>query len=62
MENFKMRLTLRDEVRQVDITCHRDSDIFEVMREIRGLLIAWGYHEATVLEGCEYIVEEYKED
>ena len=57
-----MTLTLSDKDRKVEISCSWDADIYEIMREIRGLLIAWGYHENSVLEGCEYVLEEYGED
>ena len=35
------------------------TSIYRIMEEIRGLLIGWGYHENSIIEGCEYIIEEY---
>ena len=62
-ETREMTLTLKstDSGRKVEITCSEDSDIFEMMTEIRGLLIAWGYHPTSILDGCQAMIEEYEE-
>ena len=62
-ETREMTLTLKstDSGRKVEITCSEDSDIFEIMVEIRGLLVAWGYHPNSIVDGCTAIVEEYED-
>jgi len=37
-------------------------DVFEVMTAVRGLLIAAGFHPNSVVDGCEYIIEEFGEE
>ena len=41
---------------------HWDSTIFDVMEEVRNLLIAGGFHPDTVEDGFQYMVNEYFED
>jgi len=62
MEDHKMKLILKDKDRKVKVEFHRDSDVFDVMTEVRGALIAWGFHPDSVVEGCNYISEEYGKD
>ena len=62
MENHQMRLSITGSDKKVKIEIDRDSDIFEVMEEVRGLLIAWGYHPTSVIDGCQYIIDEFKEE
>jgi len=54
-----MKLTIEELERKVTIEALDGLDICEIMQEIRGLLIAIGYHPDSVVEGCEHIVEEY---
>ena len=59
MDSDKMTLTLANSERNICIECDGHSDIYDTMDEIRGLLIAWGFHPDSVVDGCEYISEEY---
>ena len=59
MENRKMKLSIIGQDKEINISIDEDVDIYRIMEEIRGLLIGWGYHENSIIEGCEYIIEEY---
>ena len=54
-----MKLTIEQDERKVSIETDEGVDIYEMMTEVRGLLIAWGYAAQSVVDGCEHIVEEY---
>jgi len=51
-EKNKMRITIEslDNKRKAIIETHEYIDIYEIAEELRGLLIAWGYHSNTVKE------------
>ena len=45
-----MTLSIKDKDREVSITVPMDIDVYELQRELRGLLIAWGFSPQTVEE------------
>jgi hypothetical protein len=63
MKERQMILKLESETsgRQVQIIISEEITCDEIMGEIRGLLIAWGYHPYSVIEACKYIIDEYEE-
>ena len=61
MEEDRINILIKNSTREVDIFVDKDISIYNLLEEIRGLLIAWGYHENTVKDGFEYIVEEFYE-
>jgi len=61
MEDNNIIVSIKGKNKNVSIEISEDVNIYEMMEEIRGLLIAWGYHEDSIKSGCEYILEEYGE-
>ena len=59
MEDNKMRIILENNERRVNLECSEHIDIYEMMQQVRGALIAWGFNPDSIIDGCEYIVEEY---
>ena len=54
----KLKLSISNEERAVVIECSDAVDIHGIMDEVRGLLIAWGYHPNSVMDGFSGMVEE----
>ena len=54
-----MKISFQNKTKNLQVEIPEDIDIYETMTHIRGLLIAWGFHQDSVLDGCEYIIEEY---
>jgi hypothetical protein len=48
------------EEKKITIELLDSSDIYGAMEAIRSLLIAIGYHEDSVLDGCNYLLEEHE--
>jgi len=49
-----MVVSITDGTRTASIETSRDLDINDILTEIRGLLIMWGYHPDTVAEAFDY--------
>jgi hypothetical protein len=59
MENHEIKLSISGEGKKVEIIIDRDVDIFAMLTEVRGLLIAWGYHPNSIVDGFHNMIEEY---
>ena len=45
---------------KVSIEISDGSDIYDVMRVVMGLLTAVGFAQESVLNGCDYLLQEYE--
>ena len=41
-------ITIKDEEREVSVTTNNGIDIYDIMDNIKGLLVSWGYGSKTV--------------
>jgi hypothetical protein len=57
-----MKISIENEDKKIIIEVNNDLNIYEVLNEIKGLLVSYGYHNSSVEEGFIDIGQQIEEE
>lgn len=60
--NNQVTITISTEYREAKLSFNQYGDIYNYLKEISHLLIAWGFHPDTIKDGIWALSEQYEEE